>query len=579
MLDFIQLLKQRYQAVLARLDNKNPHYFEYQRTIEQLLYAEAFLRKGELLAESPGFPLQIAVIGPTQAGKSSVVNLLLNADLAGVSPLAGYTVHAQGYCHGVSCSALSGLQHYFGRFEALPATALNRQRYDCYAVSESAAASELLPGCVIWDTPDFDSIDAIDYREGLIRAIALADLVVLVVSKEKYADQAVWEVMTTIAGFGQPTLVCLNKLAEGSEAVVLESFREKWRQYRSDPVPTVVPMLFHKTAGDTVWPSAYAAAVKQLAMHVKSKNYPHHRQHFFKQFWRSWLAPVQAEHAAQQRWNALVEQAIQQAAAAYRRDFLDHPHHYHTFQAALLNLLQLLEIPGVARLISKARRVMTWPARKLWTLRRESSTQSADQELAILQQIGRHLTIQLADRVYELSETETDNGIWWRENAIALRQQKDPVLSGYAQALSEYHRDFRLEIDAAAQRLYLKLQEQPLLLNGLRATRLSTDAGAMLLAIQAGGVGVHDFLLTPLILSVTSLLAESAVGSYMYGVEAELKQRQLQAVRRLFEESLGRPLLNLPSTIQTPGRFNISEHECLRAEQTLHEKKHGLRIL
>jgi len=35
----------------------------------------------------------MAVVGPTQAGKSSLVNVLLNSNDAGVSPLAGYTIH------------------------------------------------------------------------------------------------------------------------------------------------------------------------------------------------------------------------------------------------------------------------------------------------------------------------------------------------------------------------------------------------------------------------------------------------------------------------------------------------------
>ena len=102
MLEFIQLIKQRYQNALTQLEKKSPQYFDYQQCAEQLLYAEAFIRKGQLLAAMPHFPLQLAVIGPTQAGKSSIVNLLLNESLAGVSPLAGYTVHPHGFCHGLS---------------------------------------------------------------------------------------------------------------------------------------------------------------------------------------------------------------------------------------------------------------------------------------------------------------------------------------------------------------------------------------------------------------------------------------------------------------------------------------------
>ncbi|MGR9087142.1 MAG: GTPase, partial [Gammaproteobacteria bacterium] len=118
MLEFIQLLNQRYQTVLAQTGLESAKTL-YQQRIDQLILAEAFLRKGQLIESSAGMPLQIAIIGPTQSGKSSLVNVLLQTEQAGVSPLAGYTVHPQGFCHGVSIDQCSGLQRYFGRFQQL----------------------------------------------------------------------------------------------------------------------------------------------------------------------------------------------------------------------------------------------------------------------------------------------------------------------------------------------------------------------------------------------------------------------------------------------------------------------------
>lgn len=580
MLEFIQLLKQRYQSVLAQLDNKSPLYFEYQQRIEQLLYAEAFLRKGLLIHDFPKCPLQIAVIGPTQAGKSSIVNVLLNDVLAGVSPLAGYTVHAQGFCHRLTSDDLDGLQHYFGRFQCLDAASLSRNRFDCYSVDNSVARSDLLPACVVWDTPDFDSIDAADYREGVVRTLALADLVVLVVSKEKYADQSVWEVMQTIEAFGQPTLICLNKLAEGSETLVLDSLRQKWQQTRSDAMPKVVPLLFEKPRTVPVWPPSSQTALFELAEQLDPKKHSEQQQLFLNRYWREWLEPVLAEHRAQRQWQSLIDQCLEEAGSAYRRDFLDHPHHYHTFQAALLNLLKLLEIPGFAKILSQTRRVMTWPVRKLMSLGQSGFNTSPDQEISILNQIGDHVMIQLADKLLDKTETETLNSGWWRETAVLLRQKRGELTLVYQQAVLVYHQEFLQDVDAAAHRLYYKLEEQPLVLNSLRATRISTDAGGMFLAIQAGGIGVHDLVITPLMLTITSLLAESAIGGYMHRVEAELKQQQMQTVKtRLFQTVLREQLYQLPLQIQLPTRFNITEQQCQLAEQALKEKKHGLRIL
>ncbi len=579
MLEFIQLLKQRYQTVRAQLDKKSPQYFEYQQRAEQLLYGEAFIRKGLLIAEMPQFPLQIAVIGPTQAGKSSVVNLLLNNSMAGVSPLAGYTVHPHGFCHQWAVDDCAGLQHYFGRFQCLDAAQLSHSRYDCFSLQQSATASPLLPNCVLWDTPDFDSIDALDYREGVIRTLALADVIVLVVSKEKYADQSVWEVMKIIEAFQQPTLICLNKLSEDSENLVVESLRQKWRQTRRDEPPPVVSLFFQKLPELPRWPASAQRAVVELSKKVAHKKQPIYQQQLLHQYWPQWLAPVLAEHHAQQHWQTLVDQCLSQAAKDYRRDYLDHPHHYQTFQNALLNLLNLLEIPGMARVLGKTRRMMTWPLRKLMTLGRQYAA-SPIQELTVLSQIGEHLLIQLADKLLEKSESETSNHPWWQATAATLRQRRGELLQHYQQATQTYHHDFQQDVDAAAHRLYYKLQEQPVVLNSLRATRITTDAGAMLLAIQTGGIGLHDLLLTPLMLTITSLLAESALGSYMQRVEAELKQHQFNTVQNtLFDASLRQNLYRIPAQCAVTNRFNISPEQLKMAEHALKEKKHGLRLL
>ncbi|MGZ4999447.1 MAG: GTPase [Methylomonas sp.] len=580
MLEFIQLLKQRYQTVLAELDKKNPQYFEYQQRVEQLLHGEAFIRKGQLIESMPQFPLQIAVIGPTQAGKSSIVNLLLNTTLAGVSPLAGYTVHPHGYCHALSSDDCFGLQHYFGRFQCLDERMLSRNRFDCYSLANSDARSALMPACVCWDTPDFDSIDAADYREGVIRTIALADVLILVVSKEKYADQSVWEVMQTIEAFQQPTLICVNKLSEGSEAVVLDSLAQKWQQHRRDAVPEMVPLLFQKHGAMPIWPAAAEQSIFRLAQKVSHKKHSVYQQQLLNHYWPQWLEPVLAEHHAQRNWETLVDQSLSQAAKVYQRDYLDHPHHYETFQNALLNLLKLLEIPGIAKVISKTRRAMTWPVRKLFALGKARIQDNPGQEVKVLNQIGEHVMIQLADKLLEKAETESPPAGWWKETAGVLRQKKSGILQAYGLAIDDYHDHFEQDVDAAAHRLYYKLQEHPATLNSLRATRITTDAAALALAIQAGGIGIHDLVLTPMMLTVTSLLAESAIGSYMSRVEAELKQHQLNTVKKsLFDACLRHRLYALPEQSRAANRFNISEQLLSQAEQALKEKKHGLRLL
>jgi GTPase Era involved in 16S rRNA processing len=580
MLEFIQILKQRYQTVLSQFSSRNPLLSEYQQRIEQLIYAEAFIRKGQLLDAEKQCPLQIAVIGPTQVGKSSVVNLLLDSDLAGVSPLAGYTVHPHGFCNNAGIGACTGLQNYFGRFQQLAEHQLSTTRHDCYSLTEKQGITPLLPSCVIWDTPDFDSIDASDYKEGVIRTIALADIVVLVVSKEKYADQLVWEMMNTIEAFNQPTLICVNKLTEGSENFIVPSLKEKWLQVRQDTFPEVVPLFFQKQSAAPVWPESLDTVFFALQKKVSSNKHGHYQQQLLNKYWQTWLEPVYAEQEAAESWQILVDQCLKKALKDYRRDYLDHPHHYQTFQKALIELLNLLEIPGIAKVLGKTRRLMTWPVRKLMELGKNTVVGEGTQEVSILNQIGEHVIIQITDHLLEKIDNDGVNAEWWKDAGSVLRQQKNKILQRYQSEVEYYHANFQQDVEATAQRLYHKLQEQPIILNTLRATRVTTDATAMALVIYSGGIGLHDLVITPAMLSVTSLLAESAVGSYMNRQEAELKQHQLDTVKtQLFEDNLKYALYLIPQQLPGQKRFNISAQQLQQAERYLNEKKHGLRIL
>ena len=579
MLEFIQLLNQRYQTVLSQKGNEVSK-IGYQQRIDQLILTEAFLRKGQLINSLPEQPLQMTIVGPTQAGKSSLVNVLLNSNIAGVSPLAGYTVHPQGFCHGLSLVDCSGLQHYFGRFQQLQQAQMTRDRHDCYSLTETASYSTHLPHCVLWDTPDFDSIDSATYKEGVIRAMVLADIIILVVSKEKYADQSVWDIMSSLEPLNQPTVICLNKLSEGSEALLIQSLKEKWQIARKDKFPDVVPLYYQKKTGLPLWPESKQSLLTHLASRLDYKKHFRFEQDLLQKYWQSWLEPVFAEHQVLNDWQGLVDESIKQALDNYQRDYLEHPRHYETFQQAMAELLTLLEVPGLAGFLTGARKALTWPVRQMWKLgRKRLHIADSSQELVLLNQIAEHLLIQLADRLLDSAE-QSNQRFWWKEFSSLLRSQRLAILQDFSIAAKTYHVAFQQDVEKTAQHLYHKLQEQPLVLNSLRATRVTTDAAAIALSLHMGGIGVHDLIFAPAMLTVTSLLAESAIGGYMHKVEHELKQHQLKTVKQaLFVENIRQKLVSLPDQLSTMTHFNISPDQLQAAEQQLTEKRHGLRFL
>jgi hypothetical protein len=274
--------------------------------------------------------------------------------------------------------------------------------------------------------------------------------------------------------------------------------------------------------------------------------------------------------------NAAIEQALKQ----YQRDYLNHPHHYETFQQALAELLVLLEVPGLAGLLTGARSILTWPVRQFLKLKRKRwQIAQSSLELTLLTQIAEHTLIELADNVLDKTQSQ-QHARWWQDFNSLLRGSRAALLADFQQAAQQYHIDFQQDVEKSAHRLYVKLQEQPLLLNSLRAMRATTDATVIALTLYAGGIGIHDLVIAPAMLTVTTLLAESAMGSYMQKVALELKQQQLDEVKqRLFVAVIMARLQQLPDRLKTPNHFHITPQQVQRAQLQLQKKPHGLRLL
>ncbi len=586
MLKFITHLRQRYRVVL----NASSHDAKkYQQALEQLTLAEAFFRKGKF---GETLPLQIAIIGPTQAGKSSLTNVFLQAQNAGVSPLAGYTVQPQGFCYGVELAACKKVADYFAPFIQVSTEQLNKSRFDCYTLSEippaplfkaeekapflkEAGRLPFIPPCVFWDTPDFDSIDSTDYREGVLKTIALADVIILAVSKEKYADQTVWETLKLIEPLRQPTLICVNKLSDGSEMIILESLKEKWHDYRRDDFPDVMPLLYQQLTKSPEIPDSQKYVLFELAKKVQREKHHRREQKLLHTHWEQWTKPLRTEHIVIEAWQTLIEKAIEQALSDYERDYLNHPHHYETFQQAIAALLLLLEIPSLAKVMMTARLILLYPFKSVQRLFDRKHFAATSHEMMVLTQLITHT---LTDTQHQLLDKHSHHALW-REIAEQLRQSRATILNEFNYAAETYHQNFQQDVELAAQGLYAKLKEQPLILNMLRATRITADAAVIALTLYTGGIGLSDLAIAPAMLMLTNLLTESAIGNYMKKVETDLKTQQLEAVKVQLFAPLAQRLCHLPQQIKTETHFAISPEQLAAVEAKFDNKPHGLRLL
>lgn len=519
-------------------------------TVFALRVAEAGLRA--LSGPLPPVPA-IAVVGPTQTGKSTVVNILAGGEHVGTSPLAAHTQQAEVLAMNVASE--SGPLPDF-RAVGLP-------------VKPRPVAGHG-PACLVWDTPDFDSNAAAVYRQQVARVCGLADLIVVVVSREKYADQSVWRVLETIAPLDTPTIVRLNKSDDGPDTgVLLQAIR---RRLADNPLVSAgipvrrLPVLppggletalarpdvrqFRDAVFDGLERRSEAARRAGLARLVRGN-------------WDAWTAPVEQELACRREWNEMVAAQTRAFLARYRSEYIDHSKHHDVAQKAILGLLELLEIPALAGPISRTRRALTWPFRRLAASFGGSADSARDKELEVLDAAVDHYLLSLR------AAAATHRHPWWRQLEAELDSCEARLKRAFRDSIDRYREAFQPRIDALSSELYEQLKRNPATLNTLRATRIGADAGGIVIAFNTGTLGLYDALFAPAVISLTSYLTESAVGQYLRSVIGGLKREQYDRVSQIIHEEVAQPLEALQPS--GPGLFGISDIELARARRGLAE--------
>jgi 50S ribosome-binding GTPase len=565
---------------------------ELTRRLAALQLAEAALRDIAAVDEPGTRPPQVAVMGPTQVGKSTVVNLLLGQHTAKVSPLAGFTIHPQGFALPPQETGLAWIAPFFPGWERLENADLNRDKLDCYTLRRLTGDTPgMTPGTVVWDTPDFDSFRAHSYQRGVLEVAALADVIMLVVSREKYADLSVWKTLQLLEPLRRSLVVCLNKTGEDARDVLVAAMRTRLAELtpRAGGIEVIaIPYCPGIDNLVTSTPPPEADELRAALQRVLTGDNRGRRaagvHRLLLQHWTAWMEPVRAELEAAAAWEQCVAAAIGQALIAYRDEFLEHPQRFDTFRLAILELLQLLELPGLARVLTRVRQTLTWPARRLLDSRklktltgrlRGRAVRDLPGEELVLRDLLEHLLTSLSRDALRRGTPQAPDTAFWQALGLRLAKRHAELTAQFAAAAHRHHLAFQSEIESAAHDLYENLQQKPALLNTLRAARLTTDAAGIAIALKTGGVGLNDVLFAPAMVSLTSMLTEGALGSYMTHAAGRLKQRQYAAVERdIFNGPVREALRGLTGNLEAPGLFGISRTEYAAAEQTLAEWRH-----
>ncbi|HEX2941341.1 MAG TPA: GTPase [Rhodopila sp.] len=529
---------------------------EAERFRRDALLADALVRNrvARLVFRRQG-PSNIVVFGGNNVGKSTVVNILAAASLAGTSPEGGHTRHAQAFT--ADPNALLGWNPYaFNRFHQVPAAELAQSGFDAFAVS--AIASESLPADIaLWDAPDCDSVGSGRYLAAVVEAATIADLVVYVTSVEKYAVNDLVEWLFDLADAGIPVLGCLNKTPRKDRALVM-------RRHQEDILPAVArrlnrpPPSIHLVALRTMtegeeadlWGADHPeaaelreaavagaapqsdAAVARVALQAASDRIDR------------MLAPAHAELAVRAGWTETVGGAVAAFVATYESEYLTGDAVIDPFTKLNVQLLDLLnpEIPGLSEVMRGLRKIRRLPADLLragWRLisDRTDTVREADlaPELRAYAHAHRALLRAIHDRIDAECAMPRHHPFW--DRLAALWQQRAADLAEEFRQSTERHMEQTdAEIRSAARDILKALEQRPGVLRLLRTARLSTEMGGLLIGFAIPGHGHigHDLLdqvvFAPLMMSATGAAADFAVEGYV-------AQRRSQIVEKLRAEA------------------------------------------
>ena len=157
-------------------------------------------------------PLLVLLLGPTGAGKSSLLNTIAGAQVSEAGVLRPTTKDAVLY-------ASEGDSHRILASGRLAAIAKERLRL--------ATATASADGVVVIDAPDIDSVER-DNRELADVLLEISDLCVFVTTATRYADLVPWEVLHRVRDRGLPLVVVLNRLPADEQdraAVIADATR------------------------------------------------------------------------------------------------------------------------------------------------------------------------------------------------------------------------------------------------------------------------------------------------------------------------------------------------------------------
>ncbi len=538
----------------------------------ELRLAAALVRNciGPYLDGQPPSPLHIAVVGGAGTGKSTVANLLSGAQAAETNPQAGFTRHPIVYTSQSGALSWAGYAGFLGPLQRAPQEApasLDADVYQVRRVPPDPTTYDLLKDFVVWDCPDMttwaaaggeaDGVRSPGYVTRLLEVSALADVLVYVASDERYNDEVPTQFLRLLLQSGKPVVVCLTKMNEPDAGPLIEHFRKEVVRHLPPGVIGCLALPF-LTPDQLADPARKAAQyripiVNQVAVLGGEAAKARRRTVYFAM--RHLLSGLErlmsvARHDidALNSWRIAVQTSQVEFDQRYRREYLT-SEKYRGFDDALVRLLELLELPGVGKLLSGTLWVLRTPYRLLRGLIAKAVKRPDAPplpEYPVLED-GREAW---ADALRKEAARLADTHPLWAHIAQGFNSGglAEIMKDRFQQGFRQYQLALADETDRTARAIYEQLEKNPAMLNTLRGGKFALDVAALGGTLLAGGVNVWDIVLVPLVASLTHQLVELLGKSYVDTQREATRHRQQALMAQYISSPLAEWLAQWPAT-------------------------------
>jgi hypothetical protein len=551
---------------LGWLEQHARRQVDHHQAAGKLRLAAALVRNclGPFLDTQPASPLHVVVVGGAGAGKSTVANMLSGSTEAEANPQAGYTRHPIAYTSAtgpINWAAHLGFLGPLTRLTQPSPSSLDEDIYQVRRVPADPSSFDLLREFVVWDCPDMTTWAAESYIPRLIEAAALADVIVYVASDERYNDETPTQFLKLLLEAGKPVVCCLLKMREADALALVAHFQKEVLGGMPDGLgkgvvgTLAIPFLTPEQLADPVRKATRYRIPLLNQVAVLGNPTPTARNRtvlgasrFLVQHQNQLLDVARLDVQALQMWEMLVRSGQTELEQRYQREYLT-TEKFRGFDEALVRLLQLLDFPGIGQVLSGALYVLRTPYRLLRGVISKAMARPeapGRPEQPILEE-ALAAWLDLLHR--ETARRAGEHPLWEHiSKGFAAGSLPARTHEQFGQLYRNFQAGLSQEVDRTARAIYEELEKKPVLLNSLRGSKLTIDALAIGGTLVAGGISWHDFILVPLVASITHQLVEILGKQVVDAQREQTRVRQQQLLHQLLAAPLADWLTKWPAT-------------------------------